>query len=211
MAEDQRRIARALGALGGGREDRREDRFLEDARREIRREVAAAIRDEVAHAFERKWTEGWERLENMLAQQAEEAKKQAEEAKKLAEEDRKWRLDVARRLEALEQALRVGSAFQGSEEERGKAVERGTKRARVESEGTTTRGEGRPTSEAPQRAPATPQHQGGLAESQHAPKKRQEEPRSTQAATPGLGALTFRVQHGQTLQANPRPPTMVSR
>jgi hypothetical protein len=182
MAEDQRRIARPSGALGGGREDRREERFLDDVRREIRREVAA-IRDEVAHAVERKLAEGWERLEHMLAQQAEEAKKQAAE-------DRKWRLDVARRLEALEQALRVGSAFQGSAEERGKDIERGTKRARVESEGKTTRGEGWPTSEAPQRAPATPQHQGGLAESQHAPEKRQE-PRSTQAATPGLGAVNL--------------------
>jgi hypothetical protein len=127
MAEDHRRIAHPSGALGGGRVDRREERFLEDVRREIRREVAA-IRDEVAHAVERKLTEGWERLEHMLAQQAEEAKKQAAE-------DRKWRLDVARRLEALEQALRVGPAFQGSEEERGKDIERGTKRARVESEG----------------------------------------------------------------------------
>jgi hypothetical protein len=188
MAEDQRRITRASGALGGGREDRREERFLDDVRREIRREVTAAIRDEVAHAVERKLTDGWERLENMLAQQAEEAKKQAEE-------DRKWRVEVVRRLEALEQALRVGSAFQGSDEERGKAVERGTKRARVEREGTTTCGEGRTTSEALQRAPAASQHQGGLAQSQHAPEKRQqEEPQHRQKAQkptpiPGFGAV----------------------
>jgi hypothetical protein len=131
----------------------------------------------------------------MLAQQAEEAKEQAEE-------DRKWRLDVTRRLEALEQAFRVGSAFQRSEEERGEAVERGTKRARVESEGTATGtcGEGRTTPEAPQRAPATPQHQGGLArhqgeglaQSQHAPQagdrqKAQKPARIT--PIPGLGAV----------------------
>jgi hypothetical protein len=200
MAEDQRRSIRALGALGGGREDRRlgEERFLEDVRRDIRREVAAAIRDEVAHAVERKWTEGWERLENMLAQQAEEAKKQAEE-------DRKWRLDVVRRLEALEQAFRVGSVVQRSEEESGKAIERGTKRARVESEGTTTYGEGRTTPEAPRRAPATPRHQGeGLAQSQHAPQageesvKLQQAPQQRQKAQksdsitppiPGFGAV----------------------
>jgi hypothetical protein len=184
MAEDQRRSIRALGALGGGREDRRlgEERFLEDVRRDIRREVAAAIRDEVAHAIERKWTEGWERLENMLVQQAEEAKKQAEEAKKQAEEDRKWRLDVVRRLEALEQAFRVGSAFQRSEEESGKAIERGTKRARVESEGTTTYGDGMTTPEAPRRAPATPRHQGeGLAQSQHAPQAGEESMKPQQA------------------------------
>jgi hypothetical protein len=184
MAEDQRRIARALGALGGGREDRREERFLEDVRREIR----AAIRDEVAHAFERKWTEGWERLENMLAQQAEEAKKQAEE-------NRKWRLDVVRRLQALEQAFRVGSAFQRSEEERGKAIESGTKRARVESEGTTTYGEGRTTPEAPRRAPATSRHQGeGLAQSQHAPQAPQQRQKAQTSASitppiPGFGVV----------------------
>jgi hypothetical protein len=194
MAEDQRRGIRVLGALGGGREDRRlgEERFLEDVRREIQREVAAAIRDEIAHAVDRNSTEGWKRLEHMLAQQAEEAQKQAEE-------EREWRLDVARRLEALEQALRVGSAFQGSAEERTKDIERGTECARVESEGqttyggggrTTTCGEGRPTPGTPKRAPATPQHQGGLAESQHATEKRPE-PRSTRAATPGLGAVNL--------------------
>jgi gas vesicle protein len=204
MAEDPRRTTRPPGALG--REDRREERLLDDVRREIRREVAA-IRDEVAHAVARKWTEGWERLEHMLAQQAEEAKKQAEEAKKQAEEakmqaaeDRKWRLEVARRLEALEQALRVGSAFQGSEEERGKAAERGTKRARIESEGQTTCGEGRTTPEAPRRAPATPHHQGGLArhqgeglaQSQHAPqagdRQKAQKPASV-TPMPGLGAV----------------------
>jgi ElaB/YqjD/DUF883 family membrane-anchored ribosome-binding protein len=207
MADDQRRTARPPGAFGGGREDRREERLLDDVRREIRREVAA-IRDEVAHAVARKLTEGWERLEHMLAQQAEEAKKQAEEAKKQAEEDRKWRWDVARRLEALEQAFRVGSAFQRSEEERGKAVERGTKRARVESEGTitVTCGEGRTTPEAPRRAPAIPQHQGGLArhqgeglaQSQHAPRGGEKPAQPRQAPKqkaagdtpmPGLGAV----------------------
>jgi hypothetical protein len=226
MAEDQRRVTRASGALGGGREDRGEERFLEEVRREIRREVveairgeaaAAAIRGEVAYAVERKLAEGWERMEHMLAQQAEEAKKQAEEARKQAEEarkqaaeDRQWRLEVVRRLEALEQAFRVGS-LHGTEEDRGKAIERGTKRARVESNGTTACGEGRANLEAPQGALATPQYQGGqarhqgggLAQSQHAPQAGEESMLALQAPQhwqkapkptsftpiPGLGAV----------------------
>jgi hypothetical protein len=154
MAEDQRRVTRASGALGGGREERREERLLDEVRRMLRHEVVEAIRGEVAHAIERKLAEGWERMERTLAQQAEEARKQAEEARKQAEEARKraeeernWRLDVVRRLEALEQAFRVGAAFHRTEEDRAKAVERGTKRARVEE---------------------------GLAQSQHAPQAEEE-------------------------------------
>jgi hypothetical protein len=47
MAEDRGRITRS-GALG--REDRREERFLDEVRREIRREVATVIRAEVVDA-----------------------------------------------------------------------------------------------------------------------------------------------------------------
>jgi predicted Ser/Thr protein kinase len=70
MAEDQGRITRS-GALG--REDRREERFLDEVRREIRREVATVIRAEVVDAVLGD-KDNWERLERFLVQQAAEEK-----------------------------------------------------------------------------------------------------------------------------------------
>jgi predicted Ser/Thr protein kinase len=70
MAEDRGRITRS-GALG--REDRREERFLDEVRREIRREVATVIRAEVVDAVLGD-KDNWERLERLLVQQAEEEK-----------------------------------------------------------------------------------------------------------------------------------------
>jgi hypothetical protein len=121
MDDDRGRITRTSGALG--REDRREERFLEEVRREIRREVATVIREEVARAVG--GHDSWERLERLLVQRA--------------EEEKTWRTAVDRRLEALEQAFRVGPASPG---ESAQAVERSYKRARVpvDGEGTTNEG-----------------------------------------------------------------------
>jgi hypothetical protein len=173
MDDDRGRILRASGALG--REDRREERFLEEVRREIRREVATAIREEVARAVG--GHDSWERLERRLIQQA--------------EEEKTWRMAVDRRLEALEQAFRVGPASPG---ESAQAVERGYKRARVDGEGHTNEGsanDGRVDT-------TVSRHQEGLAQSQHAPRGGEKPAQPRQAPKqkaagdtpmPGLGAV----------------------
>jgi hypothetical protein len=148
--DDRGRLTRASGALG--REDRREERVLEEVRSEIRRDVATAIREELAHAVELGGKDSWEMMERMLIQQEEEQKK--------------WRMAVDRRLEALEQAFRVGPVTPG---ESAQAVERGYKRARVDRKGNTKQGsanEGRSN----ESAQVQQRQEEGLAQSQHAPK-----------------------------------------
>jgi hypothetical protein len=191
MTEDQLRITRAIGVLLG-----REETFMDDVRREIRWEVATAIREELAVQLQGNSKEGWERLERILGQQA--------------QEEKRWRMEVDRKLEAMEQAIRVvttgiGSASLKRGEEGGQVVERPSKRARA-----TMESEGRVNLQGPQRAPTTPELVGP-AQSQHAPKEPQEQgheqpavnkeqarpkpvvtknEKASDAPIPGLGAVT---------------------
>jgi hypothetical protein len=184
MDDDRGRITRASGALG--REDRREERFLEEVRREIRREVATVIREEVARALG--GSDSWERLERLLVQQA--------------EEEKTWRMAVDRRLEALEQAFRVGPASPG-ESAQAVAVERGYKRARVDGEDAN---DGRVDTTASQH------QEEGLAQSQHAPRGGENPAHTRQAPKqkaagvtpmPGLGAVRMPKPTYATIASRP--------